>query len=98
MINKKSSKTEKADMITREGASSPIREEEIADLTREVDHSNPMREETADRSKEGSGKIRRAVRPNKLVNNSAAIDRAKEDINKISNRRMDRSRGTLCSR
>lgn len=97
-------------MITREEADSRIRDEEIADHMREkkitdpkkdeetVDHSNPMKEETADHNKEDNGRIKRGVRLNKLANNSATIDRGKEGINKISNKRMDRSRVTLCSR
>ena len=108
MIDKKSSITEKADMITREEANSRIRDGEIADHMREekitdlkkdeetVDHSNLMKEETADHNKEG--RIKRVVRLSKLANNSATIDRGKESINKISNKKMDRSRVTLCSR
>jgi hypothetical protein len=118
-IDKKSSITEKANMITREEANSRIRDGEIADHMREekitdlkkdeetvdhsnlmkeetADHSNLMKEETADHNKEG--RIKRVVRLSKLANNSATIDRGKESINKISNKKMDRSRVTLCSR
>jgi hypothetical protein len=110
VIDKKSSITEKADMITREEANSRIRDGEIADHMREekitdlkkdeetVDHSNLMKEETADHNKEGNGRIKRVVRLSRLANNSATIDRGKESINKISNKKMDRSRVTLCSR